>query len=137
VSIIEAHFYRIPRYTRPRPRRWKPRRGALADPAYRAWIHEQPCIVHDGKCGRWVEQHHVGRPRNDRRSVPLCRALHRDGPQAVHVIGRRPFEQRFGISFEAAIAGLNDEYQIREEGLRGRNRRVPSPVATVSEAVNF
>jgi hypothetical protein len=95
-------YYNLRRYTRLRPRSWKPRKGAVSDPAYRAWIHEQPCLVHDGKCGR------------------------------------RAFEQRFGISFEAAIMGLNDEYESREEGVRGRNRRVSSPQATNSEvAVNF
>jgi hypothetical protein len=96
----------------------KAKRGYIEDAAYRRWLHEQPCIVHDGRCGRWVEMHHVGRPRNDRRGVPLCRPLHREGAQAVHVIGRRAFEERFGISFEAAIIGLNDEYQLT------RGRRV-------------
>jgi hypothetical protein len=101
------------RYTRPRPVALKPKRGYIEDQPYREWIHTQPCTVHNGRCGRWVEMHHVGRPRNDRRGVPLCAALHRESPQAVHQIGRRPFEDRFGISFEAAIQGLNDEYELR------------------------
>ena len=92
-------------------KRLKPRRGQVEDPAYRRWIHTQPCIVHGEKC-RWVEMHHVGRPRKDRRGVPLCEWLHRTGPDAVMTIGRRAFEARFNISFEAAIQGLNDEYEL-------------------------
>ena len=105
-------YARLRRYTRIRPFRLKLRRGRVEDRAYLAWLHTQACIVHDGKCGRWVEAHHVGRPRNDRRVVPLCAWLHRTGPEAVTTIGRRKFEARFQVSFEAAIAGLNDEYEV-------------------------
>jgi hypothetical protein len=107
-------YARLRSYTRPRPTALKPKRGYFEDPAYREWIHAQPCIVHDGRCGRWVEMHHVGRPRNDRRGVPFCAALHRTGPEAVHQIGRRAFEERFRISFEAVIEGLNEEYELRK-----------------------
>lgn len=103
------------RFTRPRPIRLKLRRGMVKDPAYRRWIHTQPCIVHGEKC-RWVEMHHVGRPRNDHRAVPLCAWLHRTGPDAVTDIGQRSFETRFEVSFEAAIAGLNEEYGLRKGG---------------------
>ena len=104
-------YTRLRTYARPRAWREKPRRGHVEDRGFLAWLHIMPCIVHHGLCGRWVEAHHVGRPRNDRRAVPLCSPLHREGAEAVHRIGRRAFETRFGISFEAAIQRLNDEYQ--------------------------
>jgi hypothetical protein len=110
---VLRRYMQLRRYARIRPVRSKPRPGVVRDPDYRQWIHTQACIAHAGKCGNWVEMHHVGRPRNDRRGVPLCRELHREGPEAVHRIGRRAFEARFGISFEAAIVGLNDEYSVR------------------------
>jgi hypothetical protein len=101
----------IRRYAPLRRYSLKPRRGHVEDRPYLRWVHTQPCIVHGEKC-RWVEAHHVGRPRNDRRSVPLCSTLHREGRESVHRIGRRVFETRFAISFEAAIAGLNGEYEV-------------------------
>ncbi len=104
-------YSRLRVYARPRPIRLKPRRGVVNDPAYRAWIHTQPCIVHGEKC-RWVEMHHVGRPRSDDRGVPLCEWLHRTGPDAVTTIGQRRFEAKFGVSFAAAIQGLNEEYAL-------------------------
>jgi hypothetical protein len=101
----------IRRYTPIRRYSLKPRRGAVEDRAYLRWLHGLGCIVQHPNCSRWTEAHHVGRPRNDRRAVPLCAKHHREGPEAVHVIGRRAFEARFGISFEAAIVGLNDEWE--------------------------
>jgi hypothetical protein len=109
-SLMLRRYSRLRTYARLKPYRLKPRRGAVDDPKLRAWIHTQPCIVHGEACGRWVEMHHVGRPRNDRHGVPLCVWLHRTGPDAVTKIGRRAFEEKFNISFEAAIIGLNDEY---------------------------
>ena len=107
----------IYRRTRPRVKRNKPRRGGwLKDREYLAWLHQQPCIVHNGSCTRWVEAHHVGHPRNDRRAVPLCALLHREGSEAIHRVGRRNFEIRFNLSLEAAITGLNEEYEVN----RGR-----------------
>ena len=110
-EAVIQRYSRLRVYARLRPKRLKPRKGQVDDPHYRAWIHTQPCIVHGEKC-RWVEQHHVGRPRNDYRSVPLCEWLHRTGPDAVTTIGQRRFEAKFGVSFAAAIAGLNEEYRL-------------------------
>jgi hypothetical protein len=104
-------YTRLRTYTRLRPYRLKPRRGVVKDPAYRVWLHDQSCIVHGEKC-RWVAMHHVGRPRNDRRGVPLCDWLHQTGPDAVTTIGRRAFEEKFQISFEAEITRLNEEYEL-------------------------
>jgi len=99
------------RYTRPRAYRLKPRHGRIEDRAYLAWLRTQSCVIQIG-CARWIEAHHVGRPRHDRRAVPLCALHHRESAEAVHVLGRRAFETRFGVSLEAAIAGLNEEYGL-------------------------
>jgi len=108
-------YTRLRSYTRLHSYRLKPRRGVVDDPAYRRWIHTQPCIIHGEKC-RWVEMHHIGRPRSDDRGVPLCEWLHRTGPYAVTKIGRRAFEELFQVSFEAAIQGLNEEYRLTKGG---------------------
>lgn len=100
----------IYRYAPLRRFRLKPRPGVVRDRYYLAWLHQQPCIIQTG-CSRWVEAHHVGHPRNDRRAVPLCSRHHREYSDSVHQLGRRAFEQKCGISFEAAITGLNDEYE--------------------------
>jgi hypothetical protein len=48
------------------------------DPAYLAWVRQQPCSV----CGRWgSEAHHTGRHgvgqrAHDHTAVPLCHACH-------------------------------------------------------------
>ena len=104
-------YTRLRSYSRLRPIRLKPRRGVVRDTGYLRWLHGQPCIVHGEKC-RFVEAHHVGRPRSDDRAVPLCEWLHRTGPDAVTTIGQRRFEAKFGVSFAAAIAGLNEEYRL-------------------------
>ena len=114
-------FAVLPRYSRPRrcarprPVRSKPRPGVIRDRKYREWIHTQPCLVHGWACGR-MEMHHVhdvGGARNDRRGIPLCPYLHREGPEAAHTIGNERFEERFGVSFEAAIVDLNEAYETR------------------------
>jgi hypothetical protein len=84
---------------------------AAHDRRYLAWLHALPCAV----CGtRPVHAHHVrvlGGRRDDRRAVPLCPLHHLwDGPESVHRLGRRGFEQRHGIDFEALIARLNEVY---------------------------
>jgi hypothetical protein len=104
------------RYTRPRtytqlrPVRLKPRRGRIEDPAYLRWIRSQPCMIQNRECRGSTDPHHVGHfgqaRANDRNAVPLCRR-HHDQCQQIH---NRPFEERYGVSFSAAIQGLNDEY---------------------------
>lgn len=98
--------------TRLRARALKPKRGRVEDRAYKRWVcANHPCLVANRLCSRWVEPHHVGRPRDDHRVVQLCSVHHRESPAAVHAIGRRAFERRFRINFEAAIAALNEEWQ--------------------------
>ena len=113
----------IYRYAHLRRFRLKPRPGVVRDRDYLAWLHTQPCIVASG-CSRWIEAHHVGHPRDDHRAVPLCSRHHRESRDAVHQLGRRAFERQFGISFEAAIIGLNDEYEATRTltGIRPADR---------------
>jgi len=121
-----AAFYRhcpLRRRTWLRSKALKPKRGYVSDRAYREWLHTQPCIVHGEACGRWVEMHHVGRPRNDLRSVPLCSGLHREGPDAVHRISRRAFEQKFTVCFEDEIRRLNEEYKATSAGISADQTR--------------
>ena len=111
--------YSRPRsYTRLRPVRLKPRKGRIEDPAYRRWIRTQPCLVQDRDCRGPIDPNHVGRfgrgRDNDYNAVPLCRRHH----DLYHEIHRQRFEARFGVSFAAAIAGLNEEYKL------SRSRRV-------------
>ena len=113
------------RHTRLRPRSRKPRKSTVKDKAYREWILTQSSIV-----GFWqgvdllpmsyieqscisfkIEGHHVGRPRNDRRMVPLYYWLHRETPISVHGGGGdRAFQSRFSVDFEEHIKLLNERY---------------------------
>lgn len=90
----------------------KPRRNQINDPAYRRWIKSQPCLVSE-QCWGPIDPHHVGhygRGRdNDYNAVPLCRRHH----DIAHDLKRLDFESRYGVSFEAAIAGLNQEWDLR------------------------
>jgi hypothetical protein len=81
----------------------------VRDPEYLSWLHTQPCIV-TGRRG--VQAHHVDRPRNDRRSVPVIPEMHVHTPFSVHGGGgRRRFEERWSVDFEAEIRRLNQKYE--------------------------
>jgi hypothetical protein len=101
-------------YTRLRPRRLKPRRGRIEDPAYLRWIRSLACMIQDRDCRGSSDPHHVGHygqaRSNDYNAVPLCRVHH----EVAERINDGPFEERFGVSFSAAIQGLNEEYQRRK-----------------------
>jgi len=84
----------------------------LKDPKHRAWIRTLPCAV----CGRTrgVECAHtgdrgLGQKSSDKRAIPLCRAHHAE----YHRIGRRRFEQTYGLDIEALILKLNEKPVIR------------------------
>ena len=102
----------IRRYAPLRRYSLNPRKGKMEAPAYLRWIRTLPCLAESRDCWGRVDPHHVGhfgRGRdNDHNAVPLCRRHH----DFYHQIHRRAFEERFGISFAAAIAGLNDEYEL-------------------------
>ena len=108
-------YSRLRTYTRLKHYRLKPRRGRIEDPAYLRFIRSQACMISDRKCRGQIDPHHVGHygqaRANDRKAVPLCR-LHHDEAQSIH---NWKFEEKYGVSFEAAIIGLNDEYESRGE----------------------
>lgn len=103
------------------------------DPAYLAWLRRQPCVI----CGtrRKVEAAHVraGYPDagwaptgmmqkpDDRRSVPLCSAHHREGPDAQHRASERAWWSNHGIDppdlcralYAAFEAGHNADAVLR------------------------
>lgn len=101
-----------------RKRARRPKRGVVSDPKYREFILRLPCFV----CGKFsriqasiTEGHHVDKPRNDLRMVPLCaRTHHRESSVSVHGGGgRRRFEARFGVSFNDEIKLLNALYEAQ------------------------
>jgi hypothetical protein len=105
----------LKRAKRPNPKRAKPRRGSVKDPAYREWILAQPCIV----TGRLdVTGHHVrrfGSLKDDRRMVPLVAELH----MLTHEVtkhapcverGKAVFEQHWKVDLEAEIERLRAKY---------------------------
>lgn len=108
-------YSRLRTYTRLKPYRLKPRRGRIEDRDYLRFIRSQPCIISDRKCRGPIDPHHIGHygqaRANDRRAAPLCR-LHHD---EAETITDQKFEEEYGVSFEAAIIGLNDEYESRGE----------------------
>jgi len=86
-----------------RKARTKGGRGSLPDKI--RWMHDT------GRCevsGEWpVEIHHVrkfGSRATDEKVIPLRTRYHREGPQSIHVLGWRKFEQVHGIDLDAACA---------------------------------
>lgn len=114
-------FALLQRYTPAKKRRAGKRRGRVTSARYLAWIRTQPCLVEDldSLCSGAVQAHHHGHNgqarANDFAAVPLCAAHHTagSGPDAVHGIGKDSFEERFQVSFDAAIARLNREWEGR------------------------
>ena len=100
--------YAIAAQLRDRPRRPE------VDLKYRAFIRRFPCVG----CGatRWIEFSHTG-PRglgqkaDDKNGLPLCRACHQTGPQALHRIGPVKFQEVKGISFEDLRAMFRRMYE--------------------------
>lgn len=100
-------FYQIPpglTFWQALQRGYVPR---LESSAYLEWVASLPCCV-SGMRG--VEVHHLighgvkgnGEKTPDLLAIPLAPALHRTGPEAIHVIGHRPWEVRFGSQLELA-----------------------------------
>jgi hypothetical protein len=104
-------YSRLRTYARLKPYRLKPRRGRIEDPAYLWFIRSQACMIASRKCRGQIDPHHVGHfgqaRANDYNAVPLCR-VHHDEATLIH---NGPFEERYGVSFSAAIEGLNEEYR--------------------------
>ena len=100
------------------------------DPAYLAWLHEQPCVLcayrYPGpgptlsvQLSR-TEAAHVGvrglsQKSSDRDAIPLCGIEHhREGKYSIHKLGK-DFWKFHGIDRDALIAELNAEYQAAQE----------------------
>ena len=94
------------------------KRYANRNPKYLNWIRTLPCLI----CERQgkhqtsrTEAHHAGehgygRKAADSTAIPLCGVEHhREGRQAVHVIGKR-FGVVHGIDVTEEMVRLNREY---------------------------
>jgi hypothetical protein len=97
-----------------RKRARKPKCGRVVDRQYLAFVHRQPCMVHGFNCPTYaipggvfnqLEAHHVGRTRDDRRTVPLCKLAHQ---YHVELVAPTAAERR--EKFERCIAELNRKY---------------------------
>jgi hypothetical protein len=123
---------RLSSHTRLRPYRLKPRRGRIEDRVYLKWIRSQPCLIRNRECRGPTDPHHVGHfgqaRTNDYSAVPLCRR-HHDLAQQIH---QGPFEERYGVSFAAAITALNEEYRVLK-GKRDQNTRVEPDVPPIPD----
>lgn len=106
----------------PPKRRSKPRRGRVRDFAYLVFLHDLPCLLSgrgDTQCAGYLTCHHVrfcGSMRDDFRTVPLCCAHHIEGcgNDSIERLGRRKWEEKFGIDLEAAIVNYNAAYELQK-----------------------
>jgi hypothetical protein len=96
----------------------------VVDKKFLAWIHTQYCAVWEhtpldiAGCNRIriVTAHHVrrlGEPKNDRRVLPLCvrHHLHDGGAFSIERLGKKKFEERYGIDLEKLIEFYNEQYR--------------------------
>lgn len=97
--------------------RHKPRRGRLRDPQFLAFLHSQRrCAVHGvGGCEHYTI-HHVrlcGSPRDDRRVIGLCAALHLHdaGEFSIERLGKSAWMERWNVDIEAEITRCNEDYE--------------------------
>ena len=101
-----------------RKRPGRPRRGRIIDKAFIAWMHLEPCAVAGfaSGCRGPITFHHVrrfGEQKDDRRGLALCEAhhLHDAGPDSIERLGKKRFEQVFGINIEYQIVVSNERYE--------------------------
>ncbi len=71
-------------------------------------IAELGCSLcrHQGQEGTPAELHHIRRnlPRNLAPVIPLCPYHHRGSNTSIHGMGRKRFEQEYGITEEQLLA---------------------------------
>jgi hypothetical protein len=85
------------------------------EPRYLAWIAERGCLV----CGMPATCHHVricGSSRDDARVLPLCPVHHliQHGPRtSIEALGKRGFEERYGVDIEERVADYRRRYLAR------------------------
>ncbi len=89
------------------------------DPAYLAWIRQQPCAVCKGCLGWCSEAAHVGFESSrrglgqkfpDRESIPLCWVHHREGKSSIHRLGPTKFFEEVGLDRDATIRKYQELY---------------------------
>lgn len=100
-----------------RRRRAKLRCGRVVDPAYKAWLASQGCML----SGRPATLHHVrrfGEPKNDRRTLPLAPEyhFHSAGAHSIERLGKRQFERLHRINLEIKIQEYNARYERSQAG---------------------
>ena len=92
-------------------------RKSISDKPYLAWLHTLPCAVEGSGCAGPVQAHHVrrlGERRDDSRAVPLCAGhhLHDWGRFSIHWLGRRAWQEYFGVDLEALIVRLRGAWGL-------------------------
>lgn len=116
---------KAPRKVKPRKRIKKSARtkgGRNSNPTKLAWLRTQPCLVaaivtHDPHqrfvCWGVTEVHHDrkrGARATDAKTLPLCTAHHRTGPNSVQTLGRQGFEDYLGTPLDGEIAWYEAEF---------------------------
>lgn len=106
-----------------RPANPKADRGRVRDPGFLQFLRRQPCVVGPAGCGGPIEAAHIRmavpgegstgmqRKPSDKRAVPLCRAHHRDGPDAQHRSGERAWWSARGLDPFAIAERLYNQYR--------------------------
>lgn len=79
-----------------------PKNGTAAGRAHMGRVKMLPCVVCNAPPPS--DAHHVihgrygGRKASDFETIPLCKAHHMDGPDAIHN-GKRTWGERFGMDY--------------------------------------
>jgi hypothetical protein len=113
---------KLPQRERIGPRSGPPRKGPARDEEYKAWIREHPCYA----CGKRApsEAAHTGTDgglsmkASDYSCIPLCSDCHTQAPYAYHRIGKRRFEQHFGVDCAGLAVALQCKWKARRSQAR-------------------
>ena len=94
---------------------WQALQAGYVEPknsdGYLSWLHELPCVVSGS---RDITVHHVvghglkplGGKTSDFLAIPLARTLHQDSAEALHVMGHKAWEARYGSQLEFSLRSL-------------------------------
>ncbi len=103
-----------------RKRPGKPRRGRVIDTDFMDFCRRMGCVLAGRHiCSGCITFHHVrlcGSPKDDRRGFGLCEAghLHGAGKFSIERLGKRKWQEHWGIDIEAEIARLRVLYLAKE-----------------------
>jgi hypothetical protein len=95
--------------------------GVKKNPAHLARVAQLECAVSDDwghECGGRITCHHpigiewrgMSQKAKDEEVIPLCEAHHQHSRNAIHLMGRKPWEQKYGSQrelLEATLAKLD------------------------------